>query len=148
MNNFNISQKDYQIACKEVIEILKFVKKEDLEKLPKDEIEILNNNANIEYKFTYNPKINIKEQNVSKIAKAIIANYFIDYIATPKQKQKILNKQVYDIKNSEKEKIAIYKNNNLFKKKINKNNAKSLQITTKKEGIFEIIVNRIKSFFN
>lgn len=148
MNNFNISQKDYQIACKEVIEILKFVKKEDLEKIPKDEIEILNNNANIEYKFTYNPKINIKEQNVSKIAKAIIANYFIDYIATPKQKQKILNKQVYDIKNSEKEKIAIYKNNNLFKKKTNKNNAKSLQITTKKEGIFEIIVNRIKSFFN
>lgn len=149
MSEITISKRDYQIACKEVLEILKVVKKDDFKKIPKDEIETLNKNANNEYEFTYNPKININDQNVSKVAKAIIANYFIDYIATPEQKQKIINKQIYDIKNSEKEKKEKYINKNPFKEKINNVDIKNnIQIISKKESPFIIIIKKIKKFFD
>ena len=52
---------EFSNACREVLEILKFVKIEDLKKIPKIEIEILEKNENKDYKFTYSPKKNIKD---------------------------------------------------------------------------------------
>lgn len=88
--NKKISKEEYENACKEVLEILKFVKEDDLKRIPKEEIEILRKNANLEHEFFYDVTKDIKEQNVSKAAKAIIANYFVKYIANVEQRQKIL----------------------------------------------------------
>lgn len=88
MNN-QISKEEYSNACTEVLAILNFVKEEDVQKIPKEEIENLKKNANLEYTFSYDVTKNIKEQNVSKVAKGIIANFFIKYIATSDEKQKI-----------------------------------------------------------
>ena len=91
-----IDKEEYCKACKEVLEILKSIKEEELEKIPKSEIEILRKNACKDYEFSYDVTKNIKEQNVSKVAKAIIGNFFIDYIATAEQKQIMMDKQNYD----------------------------------------------------
>lgn len=88
MNN-QISKEEYSDACTEVLAILNLVKEEDVQKIPKEEIENLKKNANLEYTFSYDVTKNIKEQNVSKVAKGIIANFFIKYIATSDEKQKI-----------------------------------------------------------
>ena len=130
---------------------MKSVKQEDLDKIPKREIEILKENASIEYEFSYDSKKDIKEQNVSKLAKAIIANFFIDYIATSNQKQKILDKQNYDIKILEETKLKEYNLNEVFKNNKSYNNRTNdvnhLPIEIKKENFIIKLFRIIKKIF-
>ena len=71
---------EYANAYSEVLEILKFISKEDYNKIPASKIELFKLNSNKEYKFTYNPNKTLDEQNVSKRAKAIIGILFKDNI--------------------------------------------------------------------
>ena len=105
----------YANAYSEVLEILKYVTKEDYEKIPNSKIELFETNHNKEYVFKYNPNKTLDEQNVSKTAKAIIAILFRDYWATEIQKEKIINKQNYDRMKLEEEKRTRYNPDNLFK---------------------------------
>lgn len=84
---------EYANAYSEVLEILKYISKEEYNKIPKDIIETFKTNANNENVFVYNPKKTLEEQNVSKIGKAIIAILFRNYWATSKQKIKIIRFQ-------------------------------------------------------
>ena len=59
MNDENI---EFSNACYEVLEILKHIKKEDIDKIPEDDINMLKKNANYNHNFTYNPDISIREQ--------------------------------------------------------------------------------------
>lgn len=86
----------YANAYVEVLKILKHISREDYNKIPKNKIELFETNANNDYHFTYNPEKTLNEQNVSKIAKGIIAILFRDYWATDIQKEKIIAKQNYD----------------------------------------------------
>lgn len=119
-------------ACYEVLEILKYVKDEDKRKIPKEEIELLKNNANFNYDFKYEPHKDIKEQNVSKLAKGIIASYFEKYIASDKQKEKIKLKRAYDMKIIEEKKREKYSIDNIFReqedKKVIENESENMQI--------------------
>jgi len=146
MENIIISRKEYEIACKEVLEILKNVKKEDLDKIPNQEIEKLQQNANNDYQFTYIVYKDIKEQNVSKLAKAIIAHFFIEYIANGEQRQKILRKQQYDLMVLEEEKRKKYQVNDIFQneeKPKNNNVSDKLPIVRKKENFWYKILKYI-----
>lgn len=109
-----IEKPEFSNACTEVLEILKYIKEEDLEKIPNFEIEILQKNENKNHQFIYNPNITMKEQKVSKLAKAIIATYFEKYIATEKQKKKIREQRMYDNSLIEKRKSEEHKRDNLF----------------------------------
>ena len=104
-----MDKQEFKDACYEVLEILKYVKKEDLEKIPKEEIKILKEYANYNHNFQYDPNKHIKEQEVLKLTKGIIAQYFYQYTATDKQKEKIRLKQQYDLQTIEKEKEKLQK---------------------------------------
>lgn len=111
---------EFNDACFEVLKILRHVKKDDLAKIPKEEIQKLRENANYKHEFIYNPEKDIKEQKVSKLAKGIIAVYFYKYTASEQQRKKIKLKQEADIKRSEQEKIEEYRQSekyDLFKVK-------------------------------
>lgn len=121
---------EYANAYSEVLEILKYISKEDYEKIPNSKIELFETNHNKEYIFKYNPNKTLDEQNVSKTAKAIIAILFRDYWATEIQKEKIITKQNYDRKQLEEKKKERYNFDNLFKnneKKINLDGTKQEQ---------------------
>lgn len=109
-----IEKEEFRDSCKEVLEILKFVNEEDLEKIPKFEIEILQKNENKNHKFTYNSNLTMNEQNISKLTKAIIATYFEKYTATNKQKQVIRDKRNYDNSLIEQRKSVEYGQFDLF----------------------------------
>ena len=94
---------EYANAYAEVLEILKYIPKEDYNKIPKAKINLFTTNANKDYHFEYNPKIDLKEQKTSKIAKTIIAILFRDYWATDSQREKILAKERYDMQKREQE---------------------------------------------
>ena len=106
----------YGIAYNEVLEILKYIPKEDYNKIPREKMDLFKEYASKDYVFKYNPSKTLEEQNVSKIAKGIIAILFRDYWATQIQREKIINKQNNDRIEREREKIEKY-NLNIFKKK-------------------------------
>lgn len=132
---------EYANAYSEVLEILKYISKEDYEKIPNSKIELFETNHNKEYIFKYNPNKTLDEQNVSKIAKAIIAILFRDYWATEIQKEKIIAKQNYDRMQLEEKKKEIYNSDNIFK-----NNKKKIVLdATEQEQKQDLIeINNIK----
>ena len=105
---------EYANAYKEVLDILKYVSKGDLNKIPTKKIEMFSKYANYDYDFEYNPEITLKEQNVSDIAQTIIAILFRDYWATEIQRNKIVAKQNYDRVKLEEKKQEIYNPDNIF----------------------------------
>ena len=132
---------EYANAYSEVLEILKYISKEDYEKIPNSKIELFETNHNKEYIFKYNPNKTLDEQNVSKTAKAIIAILFRDYWATEIQKEKIIAKQNYDRMQLEEKKKEIYNSDNIFK-----NNKKKiiLDATEQEQKLDLIEINNIK----
>ena len=82
---------EYANAYSEVLGILKFLVQEDYEKIPKEKINLFETNANKDYIFEYDPEKSLQEQNVSQIARTIIAILFRDYWATDEQRNKIID---------------------------------------------------------
>lgn len=144
-----IEKQEFSNACKEVLEILKYVNDEDLKKIPKFEIEILQKNKNENHEFIYNPNITMKEQNVSKLAKAIIGTYFEKYTATEIQKQKIKEKRIHDNSLIEKRKREKYGTDNLFSNNLkNKSSIKKTNelVPINNKRWYKILWEKIKKF--
>lgn len=137
---------EYKIAYGEVLEILKHISKEEFNKIPPNMVEMFRENASNENEFVYNPNKTLQEQNVSEIARAIIAILFRDYWATETQREKILAKQNYD---REKLKGEMYSYDNMSKnaRKENEDTTENLSIIEYKESFFTKFINKIKSFF-
>lgn len=142
---------EYKMAYSEVLEILKYISKEEFDKIPSNMVEMFKANASEENSFVYNPEKTLQEQNVSETARTIIAILFRDYWATPEQKKKIVS-----VQNSEREKIRQekYNPNNLFKKphqtKIIEENTQTENVAMieYKEPFFKRILNKIKNLFH
>ena len=145
---------EYANAYSEVLEILRYIPKEDYNKIPKEKIDLFEKNANLNYDFSYDINKTLDEQNVSKKAKTIIAILFRDYWATDAQREKIKAKEQYDRKMKEEENREKYNPDNLFKKKEveetfvkEENNLIVYEQTTWYNKIFSFFNNIIKKVF-
>ena len=140
----------YANAFSEVLEILKYIPKNEYEKIPFEMIEVFEDNSNIDYIVEYNPNIDLSNQNISKEARTIIAILFRDYWATKIQQSKILKKEKSDLYISEetkKEKYnyeTLFKTNNIEKEQEQKqeNKLQETSLIEYKENFFE----RFKKF--
>ena len=142
--------KEYRMAYTEVVEILKYVPNEDLQKIPKEKLEFYKSNRDKEYIYKLDMVKEFEEQQMSDITKAILANIFRDYWATPYQKERIEAKEKYDLEKLEKEKREKYNPDNIFK---NKQESTIIEHTNlpaqiKKETFFKKLINFIKGLFN
>lgn len=153
----------YANAYTEVLDILKYISKEDYEKIPKSKIKVFEENSNKNYSFTYDESKTLEEQNVSEITKAIIAILFRDYWATKEQRYIIIKKQQEIKEQKQKELMAKFEQNkNISEKDLKKVNVASdldldidyellgtnVQLYKKEEGFFEKLVNKIKELLN
>ena len=153
----------YANAYTEVLDILKYISKEDYEKIPKSKIKVFEENSNKNYSFTYDENKTLDEQNVSEITKAIIAILFRDYWATKEQRYIIIKKQQEIKDQKQKELMAKFEQNkNISEKDLKKVNVasdldldidyellgKNMQLYKKEEGFFEKLVNKIKGLLN
>ena len=93
---------NYACAYKEVIEVLKHTKREDVNKIPKLEIILWRQNMKKDYNFKIDENKPIEDQNLSKEAKAVLANIFKKYWATDYQRERIEAKEKYDLEQIEK----------------------------------------------
>lgn len=106
----------YAIAYKEVLEILKYISKEDYNKIPEKTIRAFEENADKNYQVSYNPNMTLVEQNISRKGRAVIAVLYRDYWASPEQREKILQKQRIERWRAEEEKRKMYNPDDLFKR--------------------------------
>ena len=139
----------YANAYQEVIEVLKYTKREDLIKIPKFKIDLYKKYMNNNNNFKIDKNKPLEEQNLSNESKAILANLFKDYWATDYEKQRIEEKEKYDLEQIAKEKYSV---DNLFKKKeVNQENASNdntnLEVI-KEEKWYNKLFNKIKNLFH
>ena len=150
----------YANAYTEVLDILKYISKEDYEKIPKSKIKVFEENSNKNYHFTYDENKTIDEQNVSEIAKMIIAILYRDYWATKEQRYIIIKKQREAREEQERQiRERIEQNRQIKEDDIktidvstdldldyNYNQGTSLEIY-RKDNILKKIIGKIKDFF-
>jgi len=143
-----ISEK-YACAYKEVIEVLKYTKREDVNKIPKYRILLWKTNMKKDYDFKIDKDKPLEEQNLSSEARAIIANIFKKYWATDYERQRILEKEKYDLEQIEKEKYEKYNPDNIFKNKKTEqfDNTDEVSLIESKESFITKIINKIKNIF-
>lgn len=139
----------YANAYQEVIEVLKYTKREDLIRIPKFKIDLYKKYMNKNNNFKIDKNKPLEEQNLSNEAKAILANLFKDYWATDYEKQRIEEKDKYDLEQIAKKKYSV---DNLFKKKeVNQENASNddtnLEVI-KEEKWYNKLFNKIKNLFH
>ena len=107
---------EYKNAYKEVMEILKYISKEEYKKIPNNMIELFETQANQEYDFKFNINKKIDEQEISDLAKTILAILYRDYWATEEERNIILEKEKMDRKQSEIQKRRNYNPDDIFNK--------------------------------
>lgn len=139
--------KVYDKAYTEILEIIKYLPPEEIEKVPKEKIEFYKKHCDHNYRFEYNPFKSLKEQNVSRETMVLIVILFRDIIATKEQKEKLnrilsQNEQKYQKRLNEK-----YNTNNLFNKKRKRIAEDNMKIIVYKENVFLKIYNLIKDLF-
>ena len=142
---------NYSKAYKEVIEILNYVPQESVNKIPQTMLDTFKAKMDKEYNFIVDINKAFEEQELLEETKAIFANIFRDYWATPYQKERIEAKEEYDRKQIEKLKQEKYNPNNIFKTRemqINDKNINNLPMEVKKEKFYQKIISWMKKIFN
>lgn len=144
----------YAKAYTEVLEILKYLPKNEYDKIPKEKIKFFETNKDNSYRFSINPYIPLDEQNISIEANSIIIVLFRDYFATEKQKEKLntilkQNEDKYQVKIKNKyNPDDIFKNKSFNKVESNTNESiknNNLPIEVKEENFFKKFIAYIKN---
>ena len=146
---------NYPKAYKEVIEILKYVPEESVNKIPQTMLDTFKTKMDKDYNFIVDINKTFEKQELLAETKAIFANIFRDYWATPYQKERIEAKEKYDRQKIEEEKKEKYNSDDIFNK-INKVDIKeikeesnnNLPIEVKKEKFYEKIISFFKKVFH
>lgn len=150
------TKEDYAKAYTELLEILKYFSKESLEKLPKENIEMYNVEKDKYHNFTYNEELELDEQNISKLTIILIANLYIQYLASEEERDKIKERDKKELELLENQKREMYNSDKLFENrkkasyKYNIEDVNEKQQNTnislsivKKQNIFKKIIERI-----
>jgi len=142
--------KEYARAYTEVIEILKYVPNEEVKKIPKEKLDFYNSNMDNEYNYKIDMTKEFEEQEMSEITKAILANIFRNYWATPYQKERIEAKEKYDLEKLEEEKREEYNTDNIFKNKQHEMivGNRNLPAEIKKKSFLKKLVNFIRNLIS
>lgn len=145
---------NYPKAYTEVLEILKFIPQQDVEKIPKDIREMMEKKKDDTYHFTVQGTDDFSKLKILDETEAIFVNFFRDYWATPEQRDKIIAKQIYDKKDIEEEKNKKYNSKDIFKSDTESNSQERSEQAIKdnlpleyKETFFVKIINFMKKLF-
>lgn len=112
-----MKNENFPKAYKEIMELLKYLPKESIDKIPQEIIQTfeLGMDKNYDYVLTLKDiEKDFSEYNLLDETKAILAILFRDYWANSYQREKIIAKENYDKQKKLKEKYNI---DNLFKNK-------------------------------
>ena len=107
---------DYKKRFVEVDEIIKYLPKKDLSKIPNDLIHLIRKNKDSKYIWKYDNNKKLEEQNIHKDTIAILSYINMKYILEDNQKMLMKNLRDYNEMKSEKLKREKFNPENIFKK--------------------------------
>lgn len=155
---------NYSKAYKEIVEILKYVPEENVNKIPKEMRDMFEAEQLKTYNFQIDTEKHFEEQELLEETKAILANIFRDYWATDYQKARIIEKENQDREEWEKQKREKYNPNDIFKNKntstndnkinqdvqeqLNEEYNKNLPMEVQKQNIFQRLLSFIKKLIH
>lgn len=147
---------NYYKAYKEVIEVLKYMPKESANKIPQSMIDMFNKKMDISWNFKVDVNKPFEDQNLLDETKAIFANLYKDYWASPEEREEINKKEQNELAQIEKinSEMGIYfDENKIFKNKSNKSyevikeDKSDLPVNQRKENFFKNIIRIFKRLF-
>ena len=97
MDNYDL---EYRMACTEVLEVLRHMPKNKVDRIPKNIIVSMERAKRYDYKFRFDKNKSVTEQNISKTAKNILAGFYRDYWVNDTVRRMILAKEKFDKKNN------------------------------------------------
>lgn len=145
------TNEDYSKAYSEVLEVLRYIPKVDLVKIPKDEIMFYIKNMDNKHNYKYNFNKPFEDQKLMRLSKIIISNIYIKYLA--KNKEELLENERKEILKLEEENRKIYNTDNIFRNKYlniqeeDTNNENNSLIVIEKQGFFRKIIDKIRRLF-
>lgn len=146
-------EEDSSLAYAEVLEVLIYMDKKYVDKIPKRLLDLFNEGKSKDYIVNINPNISLAEQGLQRKTLALLAMLNVNYwCENDEEKQKLLkiySKNDIKIENERREK---YNPNNLFKKQekqiIKNSDSENVQLVKyNNENIFKKFINRIIKFF-
>lgn len=132
----------------ELDEILKYIDKEDLEKIPEDIRNAIAEKKDKEYKWKYDETKELKDQNIHRKTVAMLSYLNMEYLLNDEQKE--LMKQIHknNEEKAEQEKYEKYNPDNLFKSKTEYPKPEETALVgVKTEKWYEKIFSFIKNIF-
>lgn len=145
------TNEDYSKAYSEVLEVLRYIPKVDLVKIPKDEIMFYIKNMDNKHNYKYNFNKPFEDQKLMRLSKIIISNIYIKYLA--KNKEELLENERKEILKLDEENRKIYNTDNIFRNKYlniqeeDTNNENNSLIVIEKQGFFRKIIDKIRRLF-
>lgn len=134
----------YNKAYVEVLEFLKFIPLDEFYKIPKEEIDFMEENKDREYNYKYD----ITNPVLSKKAKAIITNLYMENFASQEEKTKIKDILKLNSMKSETEKQLQYGTSIEFKNKYKNEPKEQNFMIVKKDKWYEKIIMFFKNIKN
>lgn len=107
-------ENNFHKAYKEVLEVLKYMSKEDVDKIPKDMILTFEKKQDKNHSVKIDVNKELGEQKLLEETKDILSNIFRDYWATQEQKEKIIARENFERDKIESEKREKYNPNKIF----------------------------------
>lgn len=108
---------NYPKAYKEVLEVLKYLTKESVDRIPKEVLLTFEQFKDNNYEFEIKDNYDLRSLKLMDETKAVFVNLYRDYWATETEKGRIINLQQNLIKKLEIEKCQRYNSKNIFKNK-------------------------------
>ena len=108
-------ENNFHKAYKEILELLKYMPKKDVEKIPEEMIYTFKMKMDKEHQFEIDESIPLDKQDFLEETKDILSNMFRDYWATPRQREKILAREKLEKEKLEEERRKKYNPDNIFK---------------------------------
>lgn len=138
---------EYREAIAQVLDILNYTNKEDVEKIPKKFINFLEENASETYETNLDHSKPIEEMNLKPKTQAILGLIYMRYWADEQGKEEFKKKiKDNEIKYQENAREK-YNPDNIFAKEDIKVTEETQMIVTQKETLWEKIINKIKKIF-
>ena len=142
---------NYAKACSEVLAIIPYIEKGDKEKISTSFINTLEKLKDKNYTFNFEPHKNLKNQQILRETKIILALIYRDFLCTKEERQELLANEKIEREKIEKEKQEKYEIN-FEKYKENKNKISNQEneltlVKTNQEKWYQKIIHTILKIF-
>ena len=127
--------KSYARACTEVLEVLKEAPQEDIEKIPQELLDALEEKKDKEYVFETNSYMSLENEDLSDVAKVILMQIFKDYIFKTNVTEE--NEEIKEIENIEEQ-----------DEEIENETTETALVEVKKVPLYQKIINFFKKLFH